>query len=65
MDEQQVDPTVDGTVTATSPLTVIVDGAETACPARTIPDAGVLSVNQRVRIQLDNPRPPIVQGEAQ
>lgn len=49
------------TVTAASPLQVVVDGAQTSCPAAAL-DGATYSVNDRVTVTIRNPLPPLVQG---
>ncbi|GEP38896.1 hypothetical protein NPS01_25590 [Nocardioides psychrotolerans] len=49
------------TVTISVPLTILVDGATTPCPANVL-DAGVYGVGQRVTVTVRNPLLPLVQG---
>lgn len=49
------------TVTDDSPLTILVDGATTPCPANVL-DAGVYALGQRVTVTVRNPLLPLVQG---
>lgn len=52
---------VKGTVTAASPLRVVVDGATVDSPANAI-DAATYSIGNRVTITVRNPQVPLVQG---
>jgi hypothetical protein len=49
------------TVTDDAPLTILVDGASTPCPANVL-DAGVYEIGQRVTVTVRNPLLPLVQG---
>lgn len=53
---------VSGTVTAASPLTVVVDGAVTPCPADKHADVTSLAVGTRVQVEDRAPRRPLVTG---
>lgn len=53
---------VAATVTQASPLRVVVDGAVTDSPALGL-NGATYTVNQRVQVQVRNPRPPLIQGE--
>ena len=50
------------TVTVASPLTVIVDGADTANPAEAL-DGASYAVDDRVQITLRTPQQPLVTGK--
>lgn len=52
---------VTATVTATSPLAVVVDGATVACPALVL-DGATYSVDDRVTVTVRNPLIPLIQG---
>lgn len=56
-----MDVQVKGTITAASPLRVVVDGATTDSPANAL-DGATYSINDRVTITVRNPQPPLVQG---
>jgi hypothetical protein len=51
-----------GTVTDDSPLTVKVDGADTACPAEAL-NGTAYSVADRVQMTLRTPQMPLVTGK--
>lgn len=55
------DVQVKGTVTQTSPLRVIVDGATVDSPAKVL-DAATYTLAARVTILARNPQVPLVQG---
>ena len=59
MADQQQMP---ATVTAASPLRVVVDGATVDCPAFAL-NGATYTVGQRVTVTVRNPTPPLVQGE--
>lgn len=52
------------TVTQASPLMVIADGADTACPAA-VTDAAVYAVDDRVQATLRTPQKPLVTGKVE
>ena len=56
--EQQVE----ATVTQASPLRVVVDGATQDSPAMGL-NGAAYTLNQRVTVQVRDPRPPLIQGE--
>lgn len=49
------------TVTATAPLAVTADGADTACPAVSVTGL-TLSIGDRVQVTIRNPNRPLVTG---
>lgn len=49
------------TVTATSPLSVRIDGASTTCPAKVL-DGATYALGARVTVTVRNPLPPLVNG---
>lgn len=51
-----------GTVTDDSPLTVLVDGADTVCPAESLSEVAY-SVNDRVQMTVRTPMMPLVTGK--
>ncbi len=53
--------TTSGTVTVVSPLTVVSDGAVTACPAEAL-NSVAYGVGERVQLQDRAPRRPLVVG---
>lgn len=55
---------ITGTVTDDSPLTVIVDGADTANPAESL-NGAAYSVGDRVQMTVRTPQQPLVIGQVE
>lgn len=62
MTSDRSETTVTATVTSASPdLWIQVDGATVSCPAYVL-DVASYTVGQRVRVTVQHPRVPVVQG---
>ena len=54
--------TIAATVRTVDELTIATDGSQTACKALKYADAGTMWVGRRVKVQVENPFTPIVEG---
>jgi len=56
----EVEYTMSGWVTSTSPVEVTVAGADTDVPAIKAADVGALTVGDKVTLQVRNPKIPVI-----